>query len=72
MAFALTINPFFIHDGSAHSSPTQFLWEIIVAAILGILGYIGCVIFLFQQKNDKNNEQQQQLDLQPHEQSQSQ
>ena len=60
MAFALTINPFFIHDGSAHSSPTQFLWEIIVAAILGILGYIGCVIFLFQQKNDKNNEQQQQ------------
>ena len=71
MAFALTINPFFIHDGSAHSSPTQFLWEIIVAAILGILGYIGCVIFLFQQKNDKNNEQQQQIDHQPHEQSHS-
>ena len=65
MAIALTINPFFIHDGSAHSSPTQFLWEIIVAAILGILGYIGCVIFLFQQKHDKKNdhknEQQQKV-----------
>ena len=58
MAVALTINPFFIHDGSAHSSPTQFLWEIIVAGILGILGYIGCVIFLFQQKHQNQNQNQ--------------
>ena len=57
MAIALTINPFFINNGSAHSSPTQFLYEILIAAILGILGYIGCIIFLFQQKNQQKNEQ---------------
>lgn len=63
MAIALTINPFFIHDGASHSSPNQFLCEIIVAAILGIAGYLGCVVFLC------NHKKQQPFQSQPQSQS---
>lgn len=45
-AIALTLTPFFKSETEAHSSPTEYFWEVVIAGILGIGGYIGCMVFM--------------------------